>query len=121
MFHVTNPRPNRVDIAIEGSLDAIEMEAGLETLFKLSENVTHGKMLYTISNFAMPTVSALGVEMRHLPHLFRLLGKFERCAVLTDTHWVQTMAELEGKLLPGLEIKSFDLTETDAAEAWLAA
>lgn len=120
MFHVTKAGPNRIDIAIEGSLDAIEMEAGLETLFKLSEDVTHGTMLYTISDFAMPTVSALGVEMRHLPHLFRLLGKFDRCAVLTDAHWLQTMAELEGKLLPSLEIKSFDMSETTAAEAWLA-
>jgi hypothetical protein len=120
MFQVTKNGPNRVDVAIDGSLDGIEMEAGLETLFDYAKGVTDGRMLYRISNFAMPTIGALGVEMRHLPHLFRLLATFDRCAVLSDTDWLKTMAQVEGKLLPGLEIKGFDMDEVDAAEAWLA-
>lgn len=121
MMTVTKPAPNRVDIALQGGIDANIMSAGLDALIAASKDVTEGQMLYTIEDFAMPTMGALGVELSHLGGLFSLLGKFDRCAVLCDTAWIRTAAEVEGALIPGLVIKSFLLNEKDAAEAWLAA
>jgi hypothetical protein len=40
--------------------------------------------------------------------------------VLTDKKWLQKASELEGLLMPGLEIKAFDQDQAGAAEAWLA-
>lgn len=120
MLTVTKPGPDRVDIALSGALDSEAMEKGLDDLFDLSEGVTNGRMLYTITDFSMPTLGAIGVEFSRMPKLFGLLGKFDRCAVLSDTGWLRTAAEIEGKLFPGIEIKAFDLGETEAAEAWLA-
>jgi hypothetical protein len=39
--------------------------------------------------------------------------------VLSDTAWLRTATEVEGALIPELEIKAFDLHEAGAAEAWL--
>jgi hypothetical protein len=39
--------------------------------------------------------------------------------VLTDKQWIKTVSELEGKLMPGLEIKAFDRDGRAEAEAWL--
>ena len=120
MLKITENGPNRVDIELTGEIDAEAMAAGLDDLIAKSEGVTNGRMLYRIPVFAMPSLSALGVEMTRLPKLFGLLGKFDRCAVLTDIAWLRTAAEIEGALIPGLAIKAFELADDEAAEAWLA-
>ena len=76
-------------------------------------------MLTIITSFAFPDLGAIAVEMARLPKLFGLLGRFDRCAVLSDAAWIRTAAEVEGALFPGIDIKGFDLSEEDAAEAWL--
>ena len=119
MLAVTKTAPDRVDIQLTGQLDSETMERGLTELLSASEGVEHGRMLYTITSFAMPTFGALGVEMRFLPKLFGLLGKFDRCAVVSDADWLRTAAEIEGVLIPGLQIKAFMPSEHDDAEAWL--
>lgn len=121
MLEIRKPAPNRLDLELRGALDADAMRAGLDDLLAKAEGVEHGAMLYTIPEFAMPTLGALGVELERLPKLFGLLGKFDRCAVLSDAAWLRTAAEVEGALIPGLEIKAFALDQTEAAEAWLAA
>lgn len=121
MMKVTKPAPNRVDLELEGALEAETMRHGLDELLHLSQDINNGRMLYTIKGFTMPTVEALGVEFGYLPKLFNLLGRFDKCAVCTDTAWLRAAAEVEGAMIPGLEINAFDLNEMDAAEAWLAA
>ena len=54
-----------------------------------------------------------------LPQLFRLVRSIDKAAVLTDQGWIKTVSELEGALIPGLEIKAFDLDEEDAALDYL--
>ncbi|MBV6658114.1 MAG: STAS/SEC14 domain-containing protein [Devosiaceae bacterium] len=119
MLHIAKPAPNRLDITLDGSLDADAMRTGLDTLISEAEGIENGLMLYTISNFAMPSPGALAVELGRLPKLLALIGRFDRCAVLTDAAWLRTAAEVEGALIPGLAIKAFEAGETDAAEAWL--
>lgn len=77
-------------------------------------------MMYRIPSFSMPTGGALAVEMMRLPQLFDLIGQFDRCAVLSDIAWIRTAAEVEGALIPGLQIKTFGLEAVAAAENWLA-
>jgi hypothetical protein len=52
--------------------------------------------------------------------LFKLIGNFDRAAVLADKAWIKKISELEGALIPGLKIKAFDADEKAEAEAWLA-
>lgn len=120
MYSITTPSPNRLDIAIAGSLDADEMAGLLDELVEKSAAITGGRMLYRITDFAMPSMAAIGVEFSRLPKLFSLIGKFKRCAVISETGWIRTWAEIEGALVPGLTIKSFGPDQAEAAEAWLA-
>lgn len=120
MLTVTSPEPNRVDIELSGPLDAEAMRVALDDLLEKSEGVSHGRMLYRIPEFALPSLGAIGVELQRLPRLMGLLGKFDRCAVLSDAPWLRTAAEVEGALFPGLKIKSFALADEAAALAWLA-
>jgi hypothetical protein len=120
MMKITKAFADRVDIEISGSIDAETMRTGLDELISKSEDVKDGRMLYTISDFSMPTMAAFGVEFARLPKLFSLIGKFDKCAVVSDTGWVRTAAEIEGKLFPGIEIRSFEMHDLAAAETWLA-
>lgn len=121
MLKITKPAPDRVDLELAGQVDAEAMRAALDTLIEQSKGVSHGRMLYRITDFALPTLGAIAVEFGRLPALFGLLGKYDKCAVLTDSDWLAKAAELEGALFPGIAIKSFALEEAEEAEAWLAA
>ncbi len=121
MLHVTHPAPNRVDLELDGVLDSGMMAAALDDLVEKSAGVTDGVMLYKITSFEWPTGGAIAAEMMRLPQLFEMIGHFKRCAVVTDTGWIAKAAEIEGRMIPGLEIKAFGFDEIEAAEAWLDA
>ena len=120
MLTITKPQSNRIDISLDGILTADLMREALDTLIDASADIRHGVMLYRIPELCMPTIGALAVEFARLPKLFGLVGKFDKCAVLSDAHWLRMAAEIEGRIFPGLDIKSFTFDEVDAAEAWLA-
>ena len=119
MLTATKPKANRINLELNGGVDANIMTAGLEELLHLSEDVEKGRLLYQVTDFDLPTLGAIGAEILELPKMFQLLGKYEKVAVLADHSWIRTAAELEGALIPHLEIKSFRLNEASAAEAWL--
>ncbi len=120
MLKVFRKGPDRVDLELAGKLDSDAMKRGLDELLDASENIEHGRMLYRILGFDWPTLGAIGVELSRLPRLLRLIGRFDRIAVIVDRGWLQKASELEGALIPGLKIKAFDPDDEAAAEIWLS-
>ncbi len=120
MFSVTPNGPNRVDIEFSGKLDSDDMKAALDELVTKTEGIENGRMLYRVGDFKLPTLGAIAIEFSRLPSMFGLIKKFDRCAVLADQDWIKKISEIEGALIPGLEIKGFSPDEEEAAEAWLA-
>lgn len=120
MFKIDKRPGNRVDIHFEGTLDADGMRTALDELIEASREVEKGKMLYRIGDFHMPTLGAFIVEMSRLPSLLGLMRKYDKCAVVSEKEWIRSAAEIEGALIPGLKIRSFEPDEEDGAEAWLS-
>ena len=121
MLDIHVKEPGIIQIELNGEIDAAGMESGLNKLLELCEDLDNGKLFYQITDFKMPTLAALGVEFMMMPKLFRLISKVDKAAVLTDEHWIKTASVIEGALIPGLEIKAFDLGEDDAAMEYLKA
>ena len=96
------------------------MKSALDELVSKSNDIEHGKMLYRITDFHWPTLGAIGVELSRIPKLLKMVGRFDRAAVLTEKEWIKKVSEIEGALIPGLEIKAFALSEEADAEAWLS-
>jgi hypothetical protein len=119
MFTVTSKGDNRLDIELSGKLDADSMKAAMDDLIGQSADISNGKMLYTVIDLHLPSLGAIGVEFTRLPALFGLLGKFDRAAVLTDRSWLKKATEIKGALIPGIDIKAFDLDQVAEAELWL--
>ncbi|ASM71516.1 MULTISPECIES: STAS/SEC14 domain-containing protein [Roseobacteraceae] len=120
MMTVSKPSANRVDIVLSGPLDAEMMGGALDRMIAASEGVSHGQMCFLVEDFEMPTVGAMMAELVRMPRMMAAIMRFDRCAVLSDVAWLRTTAEIEGRVIPSIEIKSFALAQGDDAEAWLA-
>lgn len=119
MLTVTKSGPTRIDVAIEGEVDADAMRRGLDELIAQSEGISSGRMLVEAPEFVMPSPGAIGVELTRLPKLMGLIRRFDRAALVSDSEWLRRAAEMEGAVIPGLEVKAFPLTARTEAEAWL--
>lgn len=120
MFKVTLKDNKRLDIEMSGSLNSEGMRRALDELVNKSEGIVHGRMLYDVVDFHLPSLAAVAIEFSRLPSMFGFLTKFDRAAVLTDKAWLQRVSEFEGRLIPGVEIKAFAREQREQAEAWLA-
>lgn len=119
MFKVTKISNDRLDLELSGKLDSEAMKIALDEFSEKAAEIVNGKMLYAIIDFHLPSFGAMIVEFSRLPAMFGLIRKFDRAAVLTDISWLQKASEIEGALLPGLEIKAFKLDQVTEAEVWL--
>ncbi|AYC33725.1 STAS/SEC14 domain-containing protein [Pseudomonas cavernae] len=119
MFQVMRNGENRIDVDFAGKLDSDGMRVALDELSQKAEGIEHGRMLYRVGDFALPTLGAIAVELSRIPQLFRFVRRFDRMAVVADKEWVRKVSEVEGALIPGLQIKAFDLGQEAEAEAWL--
>ena len=120
MLEVIHSAGNRLDIVLNGKIDAKAMSLALDALISESENIEDGVMLYRIEDFQFPSLAAIAVEFSRMPKLLKLIKKFKRVAVLSDKKWLKKASEIEGKFFPNLEIKAFDFKDFARAEAWLA-
>lgn len=120
MFQVTRNGSNRLDITMSGKLDAAEMKVALDELVRQSEDIEHGRMLYDVIDFHLPSLEAIAIEFSRFPAMHRWIMKFDKAAVLADMRWLKTISEIEGALIPGLEIKAFDRNQRAEAEFWLS-
>jgi hypothetical protein len=120
MFKVTRVNDSRLDIEMSGKLDVEHMEKALDELVHKAEGIEHGKMLYDVVDYHLPSLGAIKLEFSRLPSMLGLMKKFDKAAVLTDKKWLKTISEIEGALYPGLEIKAFGREQKAEAEAWLS-
>ena len=120
MFIINKKSDNRLDIKLGGHINSDEMKNALDQLMHHSEGMEHGVMLYEIIDFHLPSLGAIGHEFSRIPEMFKLIGRFDQVALITDKGWIKTAGEIEGALIPGLDVKAFDLNQKDDAENWLS-
>ncbi|WP_373087969.1 STAS/SEC14 domain-containing protein [Zhongshania sp.] len=119
MLEIFHGAGNRIDIVLNGKIDAKVMKKALDDMLKESENIEDGVMLYRIEDFQFPSLAAIAHELSRMPTLLKLMKKFKRIAVLSDKKWLKNISELEGKFFRNLEIKAFDFKDIELAENWL--
>ncbi len=119
MFDIKPDPKGYVHLTISGRIEPEEMQAGLEAFLGVLEDGKKTDFLYTITEFEFPPMTAIGVEFSYIPLLLKSLSKIGKVAVIADQAWLRTAAEVEGKLIPGLTIQSYEPGEREAAEKWL--
>lgn len=64
-------------------------------------------------------LAAVNKQFRQVGDVLRRAPHLEKCAVVTDSIFVRNTAKVEGSVIPGLEVRAFDSTEAEPADAWL--
>ena len=113
MFDITKDPAGFTRLTISGRIDADEMRAGLDAFLEAIDDGEQTPFLYTIKDFEFPPLNAIAVEFGYLPRLMTCLSKIGRVALIADQQWLRTAAEVEGKLIPGLTIKSYEPGEEE--------
>ena len=78
-----------------------------------------GHVLIDVTATSDFTLSAVAVELAHVPALLKWIYGLDRIAIISDDDWVRTGARLESALLPGVSYEVYDDDEADAARAWV--
>jgi len=119
MFTVKTLAPDLVKVEIGGKVTADEMSAGLDTLLPLTQKMTNGRMLALYHDIEFPEAGAILEEMKRLPQLFGMIGKVKNVALVSDQKWIRDMAMLEGTVMPGMKIRSYEFKDHAQAETYL--
>jgi len=112
------PAPHVVAFRVGGKLTAREVERvfdALDDALDLHETVN---LYVEITELSGVSLAALVKDLAKSLGLLGRLKRFGRYAVVTDAQWIQQAADLEARLIPGLEVRAFPLAESDGAEAW---
>lgn len=113
------PAPHVVAFRVGGTLTAREVERvfnALDDALDLHETVNLYAEITALSGVSL---AAFVKDLAKSLGLLGRLKRFGRYAVVTDAQWIQKAANIEARLIPGLEIRTFPLAESEAAEAWV--
>ena len=74
-----------------------------------------------LRGFTGMTPAALGHDLRYALGKFGQFERFARGAVVTGRHWLAAVTGLAARFFPGVELRSFDEDQAQAAMDWVAA
>lgn len=107
-----------VAFEIDGTVTAPDMD----DLYNAVERATDGKgpvhIYGEIHGVGGLTLDAVGTSFKRGAGLFARIGRVKRYAVVSDAGWIRTLAELEGAVIPGLEVRVYRTAEREDALAW---
>lgn len=116
---IPSSAPNVVAFRAGGTVTAADIEktwGAIEIALAEASEIGLYVEVVQLGGFTLDAlIKDIALGLKQLGHLKR----FPRVAVVTDSKWVGTVAEIEGKLLPGVEIRTFATTDDEAAMAWL--
>lgn len=103
---------------ITGTLDGDEYDRCIADVEKRLSQFDRIGVFCDMIGFTGLTPQALAKDLRYALGKFGEYGRFARCALITDKHWLGQVYEFAGHLLPRTEIRAFDASEHEAAMAW---
>ena len=107
-----------IELTVDGRVSEADFDEIAARLAAFIGDHGQVKILEIVKSFNGMDLAAIpkGVmfDLRHMKD-------FSHGAVVTDSGWIGKAAEVEGALIPGLDIEAFGLDEVAKAEAWLAA
>lgn len=125
---------NIVHMSVSGPIAKESMDAGLEWIETIQESLQESgqesgqESPEANDNFSvrveMPEdefsgLSQMSQQFKRVGTVLRHSTLADKCAVLTDSSFVRNSARIEGSVIPGLEVRSFDLDEAKPADRWL--
>ena len=105
-----------VALHVDGKTTAEDLPPVLSTIEKKLAVHDRLRIYLELHDFGGLSADAL---LGDLKAALKHWNRFEREAIVTDTAWAQKVASAAGRLVPGLDIRSFAFNERDAARSWI--
>ncbi|NGY03666.1 STAS/SEC14 domain-containing protein [Solimonas terrae] len=110
------PAGNVVGLRVDGRIGTEAYDAVRKTID--AKLATHDKLRIYVE---VPAFDGMSAEafFKDLKFGLKNWDRFEREAVVSDQSWVQNVLSVAAKLMPGVEVRSFAMAETEAAKEWI--
>lgn len=127
-YILAQPSNTHIELTINGKISSDDMKRLLDEWMQATASMTqadsntelqNATLLYRINSFAMPSFSAVMDETKRMPELWATMKYFGKMAVISEQQWLQKFAEIEGWMIPNLDIKGFNPEDESAAKVWL--
>jgi len=104
-----------IEITVDGDIGESDFDAAVEAIEAVFAKHGHVNAVEVIRRLGtMPP----GLFWRDVKYSFSHLDRFGRCAVVTELGWIGPLARFFAAFTPHVEIRTFPMTELEAARAW---
>ncbi len=111
--------PGVVAYRLEGKTTTEDMKAVLNRFRQVIDQGEKINLYQEITSLGGVELEALGEKMKFF--LDAGLSNFGKVAVVANKKWIPKLIDIEGKLLPNIEMKGFSMEEKAAAVEFLKA
>lgn len=106
---------------LSGKVGTDDLGEALEWLTEANDAHDSYNMCVDVAKMDFSDLGEISSEFKRLAAMWRTAKALEKCAVVTDSKYLQSAAKIEGAVIPGLEIESFEMEELAPAMTWLGA
>ena len=117
MIEIHETGSKRLDVVVRGTLDERAVEAAAAELDARLEDGT--ALLFDLREYDGITAHGLAKDLAETVRLVGRLAGSRRIALVSGQRWLRVGARVDGAVLPGAEVRSFEPDGVDAARAWL--
>lgn len=114
------PAPHVLVYSFEGKIEKADIEQTIESLESALAQQDRVHLLTDLSGVDGITPEAVFRDLTYGLSSLGRLYRFGRLAVVTDSPTLANAAQLEGKLLPSMQVRAFGSGQRDEAMSWVA-
>jgi SpoIIAA-like len=119
MLELLSAPDHVVAMRVTGRVDEADIERGIQAI---ESALAREKTVSLFAEIAMSgmTGGALAKDLSYSLGKLRDLHRFPRVALVTDQEWLRTFGEVQNRLLPRVEVRTFAPSERDTALEWVS-
>ena len=115
------PAPHVVAFRLEGQITADDVGRAIRLIETRLQEHEPVSLIIEVGDVKAVTVAAMVEDLRHGLGQIRHLGRYHRVALVAAQGWLRAAAQVEGAVLPGVEVRAFTPAEQIDATAWASA
>ncbi len=112
---------NIVRFSVTGRPSDVELNAAMEWFDTLQTQYQDIPLYLEMPKMHFEGLGDLRKAFLGIAHIMRGFEQVEKVAVVTDSPFLRSTAQVEGAVLPNMEVDSFGIVELAEAERWLEA
>lgn len=101
---------------LDGGITRQEIEKVWDKIETMLQKEKKLRVYVEVKNFGMMEPKAW---FKNIPKKIQHFSDFEREAIVSDKHWLETLAKVSDKLFPSIKVRHFGFEELDQAKAWI--